>query len=593
MTLLRNDPLTQLAFSIYENKGVFAVLIGSGLSRSANIPTGWEITLDLIRRVALAQGQPDQDDWAKWYIENAGKEPNYSELLEDIASSQDERRSILHSYIEPTTQEREEGTKIPTAAHHAIAKMVRAGYIKVIITTNFDRLMENALRENGIEPTVVFSEDSLHGAEPLTHSQCYLLKLHGDYKDTRILNTDNELNAYPDKYNNLLDRIFDDHGLIVSGWSGEWDHALRNALLRTPNRRYPTFWTTRGKLGDGANTLISHRDAKVISTASADEFFPLLYERIETLEKSHRQNPLSVDLLVNNTKRYLSKPEYRIQLDELFAEEVSELLKRLESANLSPNGQFSAEEFQSRVQQYESLSEVLVKMVGVLGRWGDGTELTIVIDILRAIYRDAEKIGGGLVVWLSLRSYPAVLIFTAYGLGLTKSQRWSTLHQLFTSTLARENRDSVRIVASLFLGSWKGGDNEIWQKLQGYDRRKTALDDHLLEIMINWKDSFIGIESNFELLYERFETLASLAHFEGNEVASLETAINDNSRQVLAWMPMGRVGWNSSGFESILQELENESTSIVLLEARFALGLRRLYELFLENFKRYSNRMHW
>jgi hypothetical protein len=47
---------TQLAFSLMENKGVFAVLLGSGVSRAADIPTGWEITLDLIRRVGTAQG---------------------------------------------------------------------------------------------------------------------------------------------------------------------------------------------------------------------------------------------------------------------------------------------------------------------------------------------------------------------------------------------------------------------------------------------------------------------------------------------------------------------------------------------------------
>ncbi|BDO05164.1 hypothetical protein KAM622c_47510 [Klebsiella quasipneumoniae subsp. quasipneumoniae] len=65
MTLLKNDPLTQLAFSIHENKGVFAILLGSGLSRSAEIPTGWEITIDLVRRVALAQGEEEQSDWAE------------------------------------------------------------------------------------------------------------------------------------------------------------------------------------------------------------------------------------------------------------------------------------------------------------------------------------------------------------------------------------------------------------------------------------------------------------------------------------------------------------------------------------------------
>jgi hypothetical protein len=101
MSILAHDPLTQLAFSVYENKGVFAVLLGSGLSRAAQIPTGWEITLDLVRRVAEAQGMEPQTDWAQWYRDTTGAEPNYSVLLEELASSPDERRSILHSYIEP------------------------------------------------------------------------------------------------------------------------------------------------------------------------------------------------------------------------------------------------------------------------------------------------------------------------------------------------------------------------------------------------------------------------------------------------------------------------------------------------------------
>jgi hypothetical protein len=96
--VFRTDPLTQLAFSVYENKGVFAVLLGSGLSRPASIPTGWEITLDLIRRVAVAQGVKEQADWAAWYRQTAGQEPNYSTLLEELASSQEERRSILQVY---------------------------------------------------------------------------------------------------------------------------------------------------------------------------------------------------------------------------------------------------------------------------------------------------------------------------------------------------------------------------------------------------------------------------------------------------------------------------------------------------------------
>ncbi|MGE3147783.1 MAG: hypothetical protein AB7K04_01830, partial [Pseudorhodoplanes sp.] len=96
MSTLTSDPLTQLAFALHENKGVFALLLGSGLSRAADIPTGWEITLDLIRRVATAQGVGEQPDWAKWYRETEGQEPNYSALLKALASSSEERRAILH-----------------------------------------------------------------------------------------------------------------------------------------------------------------------------------------------------------------------------------------------------------------------------------------------------------------------------------------------------------------------------------------------------------------------------------------------------------------------------------------------------------------
>src|SRR5215212_1143383 len=99
------DPLTSLAFSLYENRGIYALLIGSGVSRAAQIPTGWEITLDLVRRVAALQGVMDQPDWSAWHRDAYGKDPSYSELLDQLSTTPDERRSILHNYIEPTAED--------------------------------------------------------------------------------------------------------------------------------------------------------------------------------------------------------------------------------------------------------------------------------------------------------------------------------------------------------------------------------------------------------------------------------------------------------------------------------------------------------
>lgn len=593
MSILSGDPLTQLAFSVYENKGVYALLVGSGLSRAAEIPTGWEITLDLVRRVAVAQGVDDQEDWEAWYRETADRDPNYSELVGELGVSRDERRSILHSYIEPNSNDREEGRKLPTRAHYAIANLVRDGYIRVIITTNFDRLLENALREQGVEPTVIASVDALRGAEPLTHTNCYVLKLHGDYKDARILNTDQELIAYPSEYDVLLDRVIDEHGLIVCGWSGEWDHALRAAILRAPARRYPFFWAARGgSLGDGAQEIADHRDARVIPIDDADSFFIGLQQRVDTLARTHRQNPVSVDLLVNAAKRYLAKPEHRIQLDELLTTETYALFEKVEAAALTSKGSFSDEEFQRRIALYESFSEPLARMAGVLGRWGDGTEFSLIADVIRGLCVHAQRDGGGLIAWVEIRTYPAVLVMTGYGLGLVRAGRWPELHKLFSLLVSnRSNSGMERAVDQLFLWAWSGGSNDYWRHLEGFSTRKTPLSDHLFDIFSSWSKSFMGVVQNLDWFYESWEILGSLAHLEQADQQQLANALAEDTRNGWVWCPVGRSGWHSDLRERILDSFLSEPAKQALLEAGFAKGKEEFLLQAIASYRRQASRM--
>ncbi|MEO9385319.1 SIR2 family protein [Chromobacterium phragmitis] len=592
MSLIGSDPRTQLAFSLYENKGVYAVMIGSGISRTASIPTGWEITLDLVRRIGLAQGEEEQDDWAQWYREKTGKEPNYSDLLADIAISPEERRSILHSYIEPTEQEAQDGLKVPTAAHLAIADLVKSGHVRVIITTNFDRLMENALREKGVEPTVISSVDALAGAEPLTHSRCYLLKIHGDYKDARILNTDEELSAYPKEYGVLLNRIFDEHGLIVCGWSGEWDHALRAAILRVPARRYPVFWASRGRVGDGAKELINHRRAIEIQIDGADEFFGSIAKKVEILNLSRQENPIKINLLIDMVKRALPKQDSFIQLDDIVSGELGRLSNNVNSSDLSVVQAWSKEEFKRRVSFYESSAEGVVKIGLMLGRWGRNEHQFLALEILKSLVSTGSKNNGGHAAWLSLRLYPAVLFFYGYGLGLVRSEKWSELHKLFCEKVVFDGRDAQPVVRSLFLQSWSNGAS-LWKELEGLETRKTPLSDHLYDLFSSWKNGLVGVDLDFEVLFGWFETLGSLAYFEGNGLPELENAYQNSNGQIFAPMPLGRVGWNSAVHNGLIKALASEGQKGHILSAEFADGHSKKLELFLENFKRACGRMFW
>ena len=126
---------------------------------------------------------------------------------------------MLQTYFEPTEDERREGGKLPTKAHRGIAELVVRGYVRVIVTTNFARLLEQALTDLGVQPSVISNADAATGAMPLAHSRCTVIEVHGDYLDPRFRNTEEELRSYEPAIDRLLDQVFDEYGLIICGWS--------------------------------------------------------------------------------------------------------------------------------------------------------------------------------------------------------------------------------------------------------------------------------------------------------------------------------------------------------------------------------------
>ncbi|WP_328843276.1 hypothetical protein [Streptomyces sp. NBC_00258] len=65
-----------------------------------------------------------------WYRQCFGHPAAYDRLLDALTSTPYERQAMLRSYFEPDDQEREAGLKQPTAAHHAIARLVAAGHVR-------------------------------------------------------------------------------------------------------------------------------------------------------------------------------------------------------------------------------------------------------------------------------------------------------------------------------------------------------------------------------------------------------------------------------------------------------------------------------
>lgn len=117
-----------------------------------------------------------------------------------------------------------------------------------------------------------------------------MVKLHGDYASGRLLNDPVELGTYKRPWRRLLERVFSEYGLIVLGWSAEYDQALERAVAKSVGRRYAWYWVTyRGDLTERARRLVDLRGAHLINSEGADEFANDVLTRVQTLDRRAQQ----------------------------------------------------------------------------------------------------------------------------------------------------------------------------------------------------------------------------------------------------------------------------------------------------------------
>ena len=542
------DPFLSLALSVQSNKGVYALLIGSGVARSAGIPTGWDVVLDLIQKLAHLRKEKCEPDAEVWYRETFGREPRYDELLNEVARTPAERRNLLRNYFEPTEEEREQGLKVPQEAHISISELVRGGYVRAIITTNFDRLLEKALEEQDINPTVIMSPDGVRGSLPLVHTDCTVIKVNGDYLDTRIKNTPEELAEYDEAMNRLLDEIFDQFGLIVCGWSADWDEALRRAIERCPSRRFSTYWTSPRHPREEAGRLIQSRQAVALQITDADSFFRDLADRVFSLENLAQQHPLMAKVAAERVKRYIADDRYRIRLHDLVTKETETLYNHLSEERFPMRGPSTEDEFRSRVRQYEVLTEPLMSIMAAGCYWGTDVHETLWSRSLERIACPSFPWGGGRTAMPRLALYPALTLLYSGGVSALAAMKYGTFSSLLLNARCRLLGDHLPLIRGV--NNWDVME-ERGGLLPGQNRHHTPVSDHLFGLTRDLLTEYLPDEQRYIETFDYFEYLLSLVctHIYAEQ-------------QGLEWSPMGAFTWRyaadnpSSPMNKVESELE-------------------------------------
>jgi hypothetical protein len=509
------------------NRGLYAALLGSGLSRSAGVPTGWDIVLDLISKLACVQGADAGSDPARWYTETFGHEPSYSDLIGQLELSATARTQLLREYFEATEAEREEGKKVPTPAHKAIARLVAEGYIRVILTTNFDRLMEQALAETGIHPVVIATPDAAAGMAPLAHTRAIVIKLNGDYLDPRFRNTEGELADYEEPVRTLLGQVFDEYGLIVCGWSADWDTGLRAAIERCETRRFTTYWAHRGALGERAHSLVQLRRAIPLAISDADSLFNRLLEKVLALRELRTVEALSPAVALASLKRYLPEERHRIRLHDLVETETDRGFNIVfDRPRLNQITGTDVEQLRGRVHYYEVATATLRRLIAAGCFFGEPHQQPLWTRVLGRIATPPSITSGG-VRFSDLELYPGLLLLYAAGIAAVAAEKYETLTSLLQARLRTYRGDLITAQEQLY--SHNVIQKEAAQSLEGMERRYTPVSDHLVEVLREELRPYVPGGWTFENTFEWFEYLRALVY-------------RDSSRA--EWVPVGRFGWS-------------------------------------------------
>jgi hypothetical protein len=270
-------------------KGKYCFFVGAGVSVCAEIPLASKdlprlpSIVSCVRRDfynSLAKPQIGDNELLSWYADQKllqRPETIYSDALNLIGDTPHSRQHYLRTFFDG---------KKPGSTHLSIAKLIELNYLDVIFTTNFDSLLEDAIRGNGncLTPKVASHSDSIADVL-LTEPGPKVIKLHGDYLFSDIRNTKEETERLTINMRQKLRSFLREKGLIVIGYSGN-DHSIMSIFEQIAYNGesfpYGLYWLhlQDHPLGERVKVLINQAKGHFFALSSAEYTLNELSQRL-------------------------------------------------------------------------------------------------------------------------------------------------------------------------------------------------------------------------------------------------------------------------------------------------------------------------
>ena len=205
----------------------YTLFLGAGCSKSSGIPTAGELVRDYWIPKMAPSGE-DPIEWAKNHIDGFDQdnpEASYGAVIEKRFRIPRVRQAEIERICEVAS---------PEVGYSVVAQLctqVNTPF-SVVLTTNFDDLVANAMIIYTNVHPIVISDESLANQIHSTRSGPMVIKLHGDAR-LSPKNTTQETEEIDKAVRDQAKKLLDGRGLLFFGYAGA-DNSVFNMLDELP-----------------------------------------------------------------------------------------------------------------------------------------------------------------------------------------------------------------------------------------------------------------------------------------------------------------------------------------------------------------------
>lgn len=211
-----------------------SVLLGAGASKNSGIMTAAECIFDWKKEIYASKNLDisnsdleikTPEDIQNWLVAQgefppAGHPDEYTFYAELTLKTENARKAYFEELFKDKT---------PSPGYLTLGRLIEKGLIKYVLTTNFDDLITKAAFQQNLVALEVNLDTTDNIYSQLNNKSFIKVALHGDYKFSKLKNTEKELDNQSEKLIDALKHYLTTNDLIVIGYSGR-DKSLMEAL---------------------------------------------------------------------------------------------------------------------------------------------------------------------------------------------------------------------------------------------------------------------------------------------------------------------------------------------------------------------------